>query len=320
MFSKLPDLFERNFAIGFFLPSIIFIVGNFWLLDSYDILPEIIKIEPSSQKEIEIIFRIALIVLFAWLQSIFILAANRDIIRFIEGYGGKLNPLSIFKKREEVKLKNLNKRIKILDDKYKECLDKKVKFSFDNERNKLLYIRATRYPEENFLLPTSFGNIVRAFERYSAKVYGLDAIPGWYRILTVVPEHYRDLVENAKSQVDFWVNTSFLNCVFLIEYFIVISTKKDPLNIYFSLFLIAIIIFAYQRAKSAAIIWGSFVKSIFDIFIPDLLRKLEFPLPASFEEEKLLWQQFSQMLIYHSLSSTMRRNYSFKNNKPDSNE
>ena len=72
--------------------------------------------------------------------------------------------------------------------------------------------------EEAWLLPTSFGNTIRAFEVYPRVMYGLDAIPGWLRILAVIPKDYRESVDNAKAQVDFWLNLWFLSILMIFEY------------------------------------------------------------------------------------------------------
>jgi hypothetical protein len=55
-------------------------------------------------------------------------------------------------------------------------------------------------------LPTRFGNAIRSFEVYSRIIYGLEAIDGWPRLLAVIPADYRQAIDDAKAQVDFWVN------------------------------------------------------------------------------------------------------------------
>jgi len=59
-----------------------------------------------------------------------------------------------------------------------------------------------------------------------------------------------------------------------------------------------IAIIAYSRAKSSAIEWGDLVKSSFDLFLSDLCKKLGFSIPVTGEEQQILWEKFSQAIIY----------------------
>ena len=65
------------------------------------------------------------------------------------------------------------------------------------------------------------------------------------------------------------------------------------------LLLIFFILLAYQRAKSSAVLWGEFVKSAFDVFLPDLIKKLKFSFPSNNEDSKKLWLKFSQSILYN---------------------
>ena len=64
------------------------------------------------------------------------------------------------------------------------------------------------------LLPTSFGNIIRVIEIYPRVMYGFESIEGWARLLAVIPTDYRNLINAAKSDIDFWINIFFLALFF----------------------------------------------------------------------------------------------------------
>ena len=350
MFSKLPDLFERNFAIGFFLPVVIFLVINFTLLDKYNLLPTFLNINTGNQTDF--LFKIVIIVIISWFLSILLSATNRDIIRLMEGYG-RYNPIKIYKFIEVKRLKflqdeiskitQLNKDIKqiqeeeiLLDSsqrlfsvavrkinqlKIKSITKKRIKKEgircINNIRRELLIKKIQTFPEENFLLPTPFGNIIRAFESYTSYMYGIDAIPGWNRLLAVVPKEYQDLINNAKSQVDFWINTSLLSIITLLEYIIFSIIKWKFYYPWIIIFLIPFIFFTYQRAKASAILWGDFVKSAFDVFLPDLLEKLKFSSPCNNEESKELWLKFSQAILYNRPDYLPERIFHEDNHNPN---
>src|SRR5712692_4078105 len=72
-------------------------------------------------------------------------------------------------------------------------------------------------PEEDQLLPTAFGNTIKAFETYPDVMYGFDAIEGWTRLLAVIPKDYRELIETTKAETDFWVNLWFISLLILCE-------------------------------------------------------------------------------------------------------
>ena len=73
-------------------------------------------------------------------------------------------------------------------------------------------------PSEVEVRPTIFGNRVAAFESYPSVMYGLEPTKGWNRLLGVIPNEYRALIDDARTYTDFWVNLWLFGIVFLIEY------------------------------------------------------------------------------------------------------
>ncbi len=57
---------------------------------------------------------------------------------------------------------------------------------------------------------------------------------------------------------------------------------------------------SYTRAISSAVEWGDLFKAAFDVFLPDLARKLQFDQPAFQEETRSLWHSFSQAIIFRA--------------------
>jgi hypothetical protein len=218
----------------------------------------------------------------------------------MEGYG-RFNPAHLFSFIEKLRFKNLLEEISKLDAQYRlfEGQEMECPPKLSSQYSKLMFERVQRFPdEEGWLLPTSFGNTIRAFEVYSRLMYGLDMIPGWYRLLTVIPDQWRDLIDSAKANVDFWVNIHILSLIILIE-FIGIMVFTPQLEFWWGpVIVLGVSILAYERAKRAAVNWGEYVKSAFDVFLPELRRKMHFPSPATKEEEKSLWAKFSQAIIY----------------------
>ena len=217
MFSELPKLFDRNFAIAYFLPVSLFLTASTWFLKSVGYWSQI-----ETSLTGNTLFDATLAVFIAWIVGILLLVLNREIYRFLEGYGD-YNPLRIFENRMRQEFKKKVDRLEWLNEEYS-----KANFSDElrNERAKLLQELAESYPDkEGLVLPTAFGNTLRAFEVYPRVMYGLEGIDGWSRILTVVPKEYRELIDDAKTQVDWWVNLGVMSFALLVEFWVVVFSK-----------------------------------------------------------------------------------------------
>ncbi len=215
MFSELPKLFDRNFALGYFLPSTLYLVATLYLLDRYNLISNLI-----NQLQADLLVGTSVIGLISWLVAILLLGANRSIYRLLEGYG-KINPLKLFLGIEKWRYKRALNEIENLDNKFREYQEKDKPLSTDIrvKRNRAMQFLAEKFPDGiEWLLPTPFGNVIRAFEVYPRVVYGIEAIQGWNRLLAVIPKDYQDIIDNAKAQVDFWVNIGVLCVLSLFEY------------------------------------------------------------------------------------------------------
>jgi hypothetical protein len=171
-----------------------------------------------------------------------------------------------------------------------------------------MQVLAESFPDhEDFVLPTAFGNALRAFEVYPRVMYGLESIDGWPRILAILPKEYRELVDDAKAQVDWWVNLIVVSVFFLIEFWIVIFVRwKFALGSFYMvlntvipiIIFIVVIRFLIGRATSSAVDWGGYVKSTFDIYRFELAESLGVDSPKNRNAELELWKDFSQAILF----------------------
>jgi hypothetical protein len=298
MFGQLPKLFNRNFAIGYFLPVAAFFAASLVLINGYGLLSAVLDVNDVGQ--IDILVGSTLIGLISWLGGISLLAMNKGIIRLMEGYG-RYNPIRLFDVLERHRYRKIKQEISRLDKEYLAHLSQNepIPQELRQKRNRLMRIMVERFPDdERWLLPTPFGNIIRAFEVYSRVMYGLDAVPGWNRLLMVIPEENRGLVDDAKAQVDFWVNLWLLSIVALIEYLGFVACTTQVKAYWFPVLAFCAALIGFSRASSSAIEWGSLVKSSFDVFLPELRKKLGFTEPSNEDAEKSQWCEFSQAIIY----------------------
>jgi hypothetical protein len=155
-------------------------------------------------------------------------------------------------------------------------------------------------------LPTRFGNKIRAFEIYPFVIYGLDAIPGWSRLLAVIPAVYRQTIDDSKAQVDFWVNVLFGSWLTLFLYGALAVAHRAAPQPWLPALALVVAWFSSYGARQAVGEWGSLVMSAFDLFRADLCKNLGLKMPPSIHEEREMWVLMSQVMVYRSKEASDR--------------
>lgn len=159
---------------------------------------------------------------------------------------------------------------------------------------------------ENLILPTKLGNVVRCFEYYPDREYGIDAITLYPRIVAKIDKDYAAVMDEAKTSFDFMVNSSFLNLFLAVLLILTGLVFRFPFENYYSLFiwLLEIIVFfsffilCYQGAINRAYIWGETVKSAFDLYRTSLLEQLGYQQkPKTKLNERDLWREISTQML-----------------------
>ena len=297
MIGQLTGLIGRDFVIGYFLPVAAFIAASLGLAVAFGLDPGGLKLTGGSLDETEVLVASTLLALSSALGGVLLLALNREVIRLMEGYPyRRLNGYQRWRYR---RLSSLTDTIRT----ERETLKKQKKELSPERRDELekaVSKLATYFPdEEKWVLPTALGNTIRAFEIYPRVMYGLDAIEGWGRLLGVVPTDYRQQINAAKTQMDFWVNLWLLALIFLPEYAAFAIYYGEGLRVLWAaLAAVVVAFFAASRAKSAAVQWGDLVKASFDLFLPELWNKLGFT-PAEFaDKERATWETFGWAIHY----------------------
>ena len=296
MISGFTELFGKKFIIGFFSPAVMFALVSLSLTSIFgqtnlDLLASISS--PTS------IWAASVGLFGIWIIGVILMTLNRILIRLLEGYG--LLEKTPLLKWQRFRFKRLQKQIS--DIKKKRNTEKKEQgeVSPDTRKRyiKLLTRRRYNFPSNpGHILATSFGNVIRAFEVYSYEVYGLDSIPVWTRIIAVVPNAYRDILNDVKSRVNFAVNTFYLSIVFSLEYICYsVATKSTPC-IWMPFAGLIVTWTAYRFSISSAKEWGEYVKSIFDLYRYDLLKQMGLAKPKTWEEERRAWEEICRSFLY----------------------
>jgi hypothetical protein len=290
LFGKLPEIFGRDFVVAYFLPAGVFVAVSTKLIG----LPLPLRLSLTEAVQSAALFALA-----AWLGGVILMAVNPVLIRMLAGYG-RFNPARLFKWIEVLRFKKLLRKVSELDAQRDACkaAGEEMPAELQNQRIKLYRRAAERFPDQiSALLPTGFGNTIRAFEIYPRLVYGVDAIFGWNRLLAVIPEDYRAQIDAAKAQMDLCVNLMFLSAATAVGY-VVGWLERPTISRWIFVAAMASSIVFYLMACNAARLWGDLIKASFDVFLPELRKRLELRFPSDKAAEHALWTGFSQSITY----------------------
>ncbi len=334
MFTEVPTLVGREFIVGFLLPAIIFfIISAFPISTIYlyvDKHQETIlsdqnsKIRPDEIAHEGDVINVALqkidgsyalpfiLIVITWVLALLLLSLNWIILRIFEGYAlGKLVVYCFgdYKKRFDKTARRVLEHQKKIDN----ARERGSAFpAYDNNHAKNLWTACREFPDNvSFVLPTKFGNRFRSFEVYSRVVYGLDAIPAWPRLLMVMPESARQMITQAKIQVDFCVN---ITVIFILAVPIwLLSLRFTAYETWIWIFAVNLLLgvlswLGYRMASDAVLGLGELVKSAFDLYRPNLARALGLKHPEKAEDEWAMWEAVSRMMIYRSAAQYRRLN------------
>ncbi len=299
MFSGLNKVFERSFIIGFAVPALAFLfaaVGIWSLFGQSVSFVDLRGAEPLKDTTT---------LAFAGTIITFILVIfNFNIMRILEGYwyfdlGFKLN--GYYRSR----FRKLGEEIENLTKEREESQRENRPFVKKKQRNQAIEERAALFPSrEDLVLPTKFGNAIRAFEDYPRVMYRLDSIPAWSRLNAVIPKDYRELMDEARGEMNCWMNFWFLSYLLIIEYVVLtIWFWRAPWvwiiisSLVFSVFLCA------DQATKAAMGWGEWVKTAFDVYLPDLIKKLGYRPLTTTAELRDFCVNLSQVMIHREVAA-----------------
>ncbi len=301
MIGGLNKILDRNFVVGYAFPSVVLILLGRALLPLFGLVPDFLKLDGAEPfKDTTLV---ALLVLFI---SILLMSLNWSILRFFEGYwrfelGRRVLDLTYKWNYHYVKRwRKLRDKIDGLTQERDDCLKQGKPFLNRSERQRVIVYFAERFPsKKELVLPTKLGNAIRAFEDYPRVMYGIESITGWSRLNAVIPKEYRELMDEARADMSFWLNLLFIDLVLLTGYLVAaLVRRKCPEALLVLPALVLLPFFLSAQTTTAAIGWGEWVKAAFDLFLPDLREKLGYPKPPGLKEDRELWIAFSQAITF----------------------
>ncbi|NJN32407.1 MAG: hypothetical protein HC824_19765 [Synechococcales cyanobacterium RM1_1_8] len=148
--------------------------------------------------------------------------------------------------------------------------------------------------QEQDLLPTRLGNILRAAERRPYHRYGLDAIICWPRLWLLLPEAVKKDLQAAQTELNNAVRLIFWSLLFLV--WSIWAWWAIPLALMAAAF-------AYGWALDAAAVYATLIEATFDLHRPLLYNALGWTLPPDPAEERRVGRQLTDYLWRGSVSS-----------------
>jgi hypothetical protein len=285
--SELNKVFGRDFIIGFFLPALFFSMATFFLAKV--VWPDALWLQINWRKPFE---DAGLFAVCVWVFAVFLQSVNREIFRTAEGYWRR-GLRGRFKRSHCEKFRKLKAKFDGLYNKSGALSDEQ-----EQELSELSRRLAREYPsKKSLILPTSFGNAVRAYEDYSRVIYGFESINGWSRLQGLMSKDFREILANDRARVDLWLNMCVLAPFFALELAVVSTIKECSLAVLL-LPLLAFTCLAYVRSRSSAQQFGEQVKAAFDIYLPELAARLGFVLSSDTAKNRKFWEAFSQVMVH----------------------
>jgi hypothetical protein len=183
--------------------------------------------------------------------------------------------------------------------------------------------------DEEDLMPTRLGNVLRASELYADERYKLNSLVIFPKLIHILPTHFVNELEDKNNRFIFLIHSSLLSYIVGILSLIAVLVNKAtaPLcgtgpstnlvsgllckgfitrgftvlspNEYFvaGLFFFAVGYFIYRISIVAAREFALHIRAGFDLYRFDLLRQLNHQLPKNLHEEMVMWELLSEYFV-----------------------
>jgi len=320
-FSKLAD---KSFIIGFLIPALLFLAA---LRAAYGCPTWAASV--CAQASGDLFKDLTLFAVCVWILAVLLVAANYVLYRVLEGYHLPRRWSVKLKQKWQTHVQNLVDREDSLRNARNKDGSLKTQAELIAQRQAASDIRWRRlreFPEKpTDAMATRFGNAVRAFELYSGAMYGASSIALWSLLLNVIPKEVGQRIDEARAQVDLFVNGCALACTFAVisaveSFLIAFETPKGgPATavaqsagltttapnawtaIIYALISMLVAWLCSQLAVGRVDSWGATVKGSFDCYLPALAAQLGYTLPASQAQRTAFWQGLSAQTVYRRL-------------------
>ncbi|MBN1314073.1 MAG: hypothetical protein JXA42_01350 [Anaerolineales bacterium] len=177
------------------------------------------------------------------------------------------------------------------------------KFVLSKARSELAFLDMIAPPDVEGVLPTAFGNVLRASEWYPYYRYKIKGVAIWPRLAAVLPSSFTTEMEEGNNQLVFLLNSSLLSgvlsivsgCIAITSW---ITTHHVPYSIgYFgksiALFLVGYLF--YRMSINVAEQYGYDIRTAYDLYRFKLLSQLQRKIPGELSQEEATWRGLSEL-------------------------
>jgi hypothetical protein len=304
--SDVAGVFSRYFVVGFFLPAFFALVALSQTVKQ--LLPPVLTHKSMSGAEIAVVGGAALAL------GLSLLGLNREIMRLYQGYPLRklrsrllLTPLydSLIERQEgrfqqararaglDGAASDAQQQVEGADAQEWAARQKRIA---EWELDRRFPRRERESPETSLLLPTTFGNTVRAFERHSFLRWGLDGVTASPHIALLLSDDEGDRLSDAEGNVAFFVNISLVSVVSAVVLAVDIVFHRPRLDLLFLIIPVVVAFLSYRAAIPAAMAWGEVARACIDLHRLDLYTKLGLRVPANFADEKEMAKKLNHTL------------------------
>ncbi len=316
---KATGLLNRNFLLAYWFPvfTSLGVLGlfNIWVNGTRSALnwwsSDLMIQGKETGIYLQLIVLVGVLIIITVLAYL-LLVFTHPIIRFFEGYW--ISPLRAFftfvpiigVKSDWIKKKN-KRATAAKDNNLKE---------YSSLHSELFF----GYPsKEDLLMPTKLGNVLRAAEEYSKKVYGMDSILWWPRIWILLPDSLKNEIEGAMTPIVALLNFSSIFALISVlgsAYFY--SSGRPLWEVCLVLFAgLALVRISYLGAVAQAQSYGDKIRSAIDLYRIDLLINLSQPLPENLPKEEATWKMLSDWLYTYDKGAVKDMAYDHENKSKD---
>jgi hypothetical protein len=313
MLSGFSGLFDKPFAVGYLLPVLLGMITLAWLYPTLAVLAPLHNLAASSDDLGKLLY----VMLAAYVGAITLTMVNLPLYRLIEGYGPlKRWAPGLAKRQRRERARRLRRQSRIL--RRWAAAGDAFPARRQNEAADLRRELETYWPPKQYeVLPTRFGNVLRAFESYPLEAYGADGAPIWTRLVSVIDKDFATSIDDARAQVDCLINLATLGVLIGLSGVATglaatpwarLATAlgapatllgfRPDLRFWAGIAMLASAYPLYLWAVERAVAWGSLVKAAFDCYLPALVKRLGFVMPADEDERRALWTDINALVIY----------------------
>jgi hypothetical protein len=332
---KYLEKFGSNFLVAAFVPSLSFTIICFIFFGPLFLPQDILDLFKSINLPSDY-GQFGLALLTAIILSFSLSSLNIFILKILEGYVVLEHfpfLLSAQKKRERKMRKGfeqLKKKTNRLDKLAGKCTSPKLQDRYNhyiekithNEIGLVTYHHYAFAADESEIMPTEFGNILKAAEYHSRNLYRIDAVPMWPRLVHLIDEVYYRGFEQSYNELSFLVNCMVL-CLFfsfislpVCIYLGVIQSGRVWLYVSLMGFSFAAAYIFHRASLFSVGQYGDMIRGAFDLFRYKLLTALGQQMPSTLLEEKYKWEAICEFLNVGEYRGDMTLDYPQKDPPP----